>query len=436
MLLILDSCTLLIAVAAGYGWGFSDADGLVMSDSILDFIGELRLQNESEWISVTEAVKKFFLDKVPWRTSRGLSTSNAAIFQSSVSRFELGSVAWTPTGFPAGITPWTAAWQDRSKPYLTIRLKDETTSTFDSVAYSTSLENTSLQEYCRLIKRYRNVLFMTDNTIEAKHFISCFSHWLKTMDEIRGKTSFIASVEENEICTAQELVKLLREYGALVEVNRERPKCSTIILIDVDFILNRKLPSDVFVWLGKRGTEEPFYLSNGIGVNSQLYYLQNDVIVLAYATKTSMDRFGQGIHRFFKLIDLPPTMPVLLQRWLRQKATRNSESRLNFREIDNWSSWISDVYRRSRIDLEKLDIKLDMPDLGLFLSAPFSDSAGLKSWAEDLWLHHFLPQVESSVEELVAEATNTQQDLLIQVALNAFLKGAFLPGCPCKLDIG
>ncbi|XP_065064098.1 uncharacterized protein LOC135690463 [Rhopilema esculentum] len=153
-----------------------------------------------------------------------------------------------------------------------------------------------------------------------------------------------------------------------------------------------------------------------------------------------MDRFGQGIHRFFKLIDLPPTMPVLLQRWLRQKATRNSESRLNFREIDNWSSWISDVYRRSRIDLEKLDIKLDMPDcryyLGLFLSAPFSDSAGLKSWAEDLWLHHFLPQVESSVEEQVAEATNTQQDLLIQVALNAFLEGAFLPGCPCKLDIG
>ncbi|XP_065070079.1 uncharacterized protein LOC135695058 isoform X1 [Rhopilema esculentum] len=136
-----------------------------------------------------------------------------AIFQSSVIRFELGSVAWTPTGFPAGITPWTAAWQDRSKPYLTIRLKDETTSTFDSVAYSTSLENTSLQEYCRLIKRYRNVLFMTDDTIEAKHFISCFSHWLKTMDEIRGKTSFIASVEENEICTAQELVKLLREYG-------------------------------------------------------------------------------------------------------------------------------------------------------------------------------------------------------------------------------
>ncbi|XP_065070047.1 cortactin-binding protein 2-like [Rhopilema esculentum] len=264
MLLILDSCTLLIAVAAGYGWGFSDADGLVMSDSILDFIGELRLQNESEWISVTEAVKKFFLDKVPWRASRGLSTSNAAIFQSSVSRFELGSVAWTPTGFPAGITPWTAAWQDRSKPYLTIRLKDETTSTFDSVAYSTSLEDTSLQEYCRLIKRYRNVLFMTDDTIEAKHFISCFSHWLKTMDEIRGKTSFIASVEENEICTAQELVKLLREYGALVEVNRERPKCSTIILIDVDFILNRKLSSDVFVWLGKRGTEEPFYLSNGM----------------------------------------------------------------------------------------------------------------------------------------------------------------------------
>ena len=48
-----------------------------MSDSILDFIGELRLQNESDWISVTDAVKKIFLDKVPWRASRGLSTSNA-----------------------------------------------------------------------------------------------------------------------------------------------------------------------------------------------------------------------------------------------------------------------------------------------------------------------------------------------------------------------
>ena len=35
----------------------------------------------------------------------------------------------------------------------------------------------------------------------------------QTVDEIRGKTSFIASVEENEICTAQELMRLLREYG-------------------------------------------------------------------------------------------------------------------------------------------------------------------------------------------------------------------------------
>ena len=57
------------------------------------------------------------------------------------------------------------------------------------------------------------------------------------------------------------------------------------------------------------------------------------------------------------------------------------------------------------------------------------------SWAEDLWLHHFLPQIESSVEEQVADASNGQQDLLIQVALKAFLEGAFLPGCPCRLDI-
>ena len=57
------------------------------------------------------------------------------------------------------------------------------------------------------------------------------------------------------------------------------------------------------------------------------------------------------------------------------------------------------------------------------------------SWAEDLWHHHFLPQIESSVEEQVADASNTQQDLLVQVALRAFLEGAFMPGCPCRLDI-
>ena len=36
---------------------------------------------------------------------------------------------------------------------------DETTSTFDSVAYTTSLENASLQEYCRLVSYFYSLKF-------------------------------------------------------------------------------------------------------------------------------------------------------------------------------------------------------------------------------------------------------------------------------------
>ena len=73
--------------------------------------------------------------------------------------------------------------------------------------------------------------------------------------------------------------------GALVESNQEKPKSTTIILIDVDFVISQKLSSDIFVWLGKRGSEESFYIPNGMGVNSQQHFLQSDVIVLAYATR-------------------------------------------------------------------------------------------------------------------------------------------------------
>jgi len=258
---------------------------------------------------------------------------------------------------------------------------------------------------------------------------------LKIVDESRGGTSYVASVEENEICSAQEFVKLLKEYGALIESNGDKLNCSTIVLIDVDFVISRKLSSDIFVWLGKRGADQSFYIPNGMGVDTQQYFLQSDVIVLAYATRPCMDQISQAIRRLFKLIDLPVTMPFLLQRWLRQKAVRNNYISHKFKEIENWSSWISDVYRRSRKDLEKLNIKLEMPDLGLFLTAPVEKTENLKSWAEDLWLRHFLPQIESSVEEQVADASNGQQDLLIQVAFRAFLEGAFLPGCPCRLEI-
>ena len=74
--------------------------------------------------------------------------------------------------------------------------------------------------------------------------------------------------------------------GALTEFNREKPNNSTIVLIDVDFVISRKLSSDIFVWLGKRGSNESFYIPNGMGVNSQQHFLQNDVIVLAYATRS------------------------------------------------------------------------------------------------------------------------------------------------------
>ena len=67
---------------------------------------------------------------------------------------------------------------------------------------------------------------------------------------------------------------------------REKPKISTIVLIDVDFVISRRFSSDIFSWLGKRGIEEPFFLANGFGINGQLHYLQNDVIVLAYATRS------------------------------------------------------------------------------------------------------------------------------------------------------
>lgn len=60
---------------------------------------------------------------------------------------------------------------------------------------------------------------------------------------------------------------------------------STIILIDVDFVISQNLSSDIFVWLGKRGSDDSFYIPNGMGVNNQEHFLHNDVIVLAYATR-------------------------------------------------------------------------------------------------------------------------------------------------------
>jgi len=430
------SSTVLIAVGTGYGWEFSTEDGLAMSNSILDYIGEIQITQSTDWIKLTNNVKKLFVEKSPMRNRTDFDKTDTDHPYSSIHRFELGSIAWTTTGYPAGISPWSSITASKGTKVLTIRLKDEsTTTTFDSVAYSTSVPCASLQEYCRLIKRYKNVLFLADEILEAKHFISCFSNWLKIVDESRGGTSYVASVEENEICSAQEFVKLLKEYGALIESNGDKLNCSTIVLIDVDFVISRKLSSDIFVWLGKRGADQSFYIPNGMGVDTQQYFLQSDVIVLAYATRPCMDQISQAIRRLFKLIDLPVTMPFLLQRWLRQKAVRNNYISHKFKEIENWSSWISDVYRRSRKDLEKLNIKLEMPDLGLFLTAPVEKTENLKSWAEDLWLRHFLPQIESSVEEQVADASNGQQDLLIQVAFRAFLEGAFLPGCPCRLEI-
>eukprot|EP00112_Aurelia_sp_Birch-Aquarium-sp1_P006048 Seg1675.11 transcript_id=Seg1675.11/GoldUCD/mRNA.D3Y31 product="CTTNBP2 N-terminal-like protein" protein_id=Seg1675.11/GoldUCD/D3Y31 len=429
--------SLLVVVATGYGWEYTNDDGLIQSNSVNDILGEMTLFPDSDWPTITENAKKMFLEKAPARMSKDLDVNGPGLSRNSILRFELGTIAWTATGFPSGITPWSEASgnEDGEKMLLKVRLGDETATSFDSVAFSTAVPIGSLQEYCRLIKKYRNILFLTDDELEAKHFISCFSNWLKIIDITKGKTNFVASVEENEICSPQELTRVLVDNGAMVIGQREKPTISTIVLIDVDFVISRRFSSDIFSWLGKRGMEESFYLANGCGINSQLHYLQSNVIVLAYATRSSLNHISQGMHRYFKIIDLPSTMPYLLQRWLRQKATKSSETNLSLRELDNWISWISDVYKRTRVDLEKLDIKLDMPDIGLFLSAPIDELKSLRSWAESLWLNHFQPQVESSVEEQVAEASNNQQELLIQVALKAFLEGAFLPGCPCRLEV-
>eukprot|EP00112_Aurelia_sp_Birch-Aquarium-sp1_P017853 Seg418.11 transcript_id=Seg418.11/GoldUCD/mRNA.D3Y31 product="Cortactin-binding protein 2" protein_id=Seg418.11/GoldUCD/D3Y31 len=330
--------SLLVVVATGYGWEYTNDDGLIQSNGVNDILGEMILFPDSDWPTITENAKKMFLEKAPARMSKDLDVNGPGLSRNSILRFELGTIAWTATGFPSGITPWSEASgnEDGEKMLLKVRLGDETATSFDSVAFSTAVPIGSLQEYCRLIKKYRNILFLTDDELEAKHFISCFSNWLKV---------------------------------------------------------------------------------------NQLYF------------QSHLNHISQGMHRYFKIIDLPSTMPYLLQRWLRQKATKSSETNLSLRELDNWISWISDVYKRTRVDLEKLDIKLDMPDIGLFLSAPIDELKSLRSWAESLWLNHFQPQVESSVEEQVAEASNNQQELLIQVALKAFLEGAFLPGCPCRLEV-
>ena len=74
--------------------------------------------------------------------------------------------------------------------------------------------------------------------------------------------------------------------GALVRYNHEKKKHTTLILIDVDYVIEKQFASEIFTWLGSRGSAESFYITNGINLDNEPYFLQDDVIVLAYATRS------------------------------------------------------------------------------------------------------------------------------------------------------
>ena len=51
---------------------------------------------------------------------------------------------------------------------------------------------------------------------KRKLIVNLFS---QIIDETRGKTNFVASVEENEICSPQELTRILIDNGELFDLS-------------------------------------------------------------------------------------------------------------------------------------------------------------------------------------------------------------------------
>eukprot|EP00794_Sanderia_malayensis_P006059 gene6059-6761_t len=422
-----------VAVVNNFGWEYTKEEGLHQSRRVVDFLGQVTMFQNSSWGVLTESINKLFVENFPSRIWQDQNRQNSGLTLSSIKQYGLLDAIWTHDYYPIGFKPWELCI-NRREMILTVWLKDENTANLDSLAYSTATPIYELKEYCRLIQKYKNILLVADDCLEAKHFVSCLSNWLKLTDENKQRRSIVTSIEESEITNEKDLISRLLDQGVLIKSGAAKKTLqSTIVLIDVDFVTANHFSSDILLLFDKRGPTANF--SNELDVNSTEYSIHEDVIVLAYASRSSTSNFQQGIYKVFKVVELPPAMPLLLQRWLRQKAYLYTKSELDVKELEDWVRWISDVYRRTSTDLERLDIELELLDIGLFLSAPTDDPYKLKNWAEELWTHHFYRIIERSIKAQVVEASKSQQDLLMQVALKTFFENALLPGCPARLDI-
>jgi hypothetical protein len=434
----------MLLIVCDYGWEYQKDFGIVETNRMVDFLSILHVNQNSTWEQLTTNVNRCFEKQCPVNLQ-----DDACNSCESISVYEYGDTAWSMDRYPD--VNFAEVVSEQLHPVI-IRMKGASEGCLHDLAYTTLTPVSSLEECIRMDCEFQSyqekrLMLTVNEEMEGKYFTACLSHWIK-MSETRNEVGCqIIKFEPDCNSDIMNLTNILLTKGILQKSVRKRLNERFILILNIDFMESEDLTSLIFDWLTYDPCRTKMHntISNGYNNNNNNNnnnsqdqdncFLNKDVIILAYATKQRVATLPQQTYRIFKIIDLPPILPGLVQSWLRQKIVDYTPHQARDAYMAETVQWLSSVYENLQKNANILQLTHKMPDISVYLSAPLSSTAELYEWIRHLWSEEIVKCVEETIRSRSNAATPSQQQTLVKAAITTLTDNCLTPGCPFELGL-
>ncbi|XP_065640792.1 uncharacterized protein LOC100200864 isoform X2 [Hydra vulgaris] len=413
-----------LLVESDYGWRFNQE-----TSYCVEFISLLHINPLISWEDLSNLINKTFEKEFASKFFQ-----NKGLNFKCILLYKIGDFEWRPECCPPKETVADVLQQQNNNHALDtikIQIKGFAEKSLFSLAFSSMMCISSLEEVNRIITQENRLMFTVNDIIEGRYFVACLANWFQKTEELKNTCTILVIDEGDNLL---ELTKKLSNCGAIHIVNKKPVNEKFIITLNIDYIDKAGFTTLVFDWMN---------LVQIGNINRRIAHhsadgelcLHKDAIVLAYASNSKVISPGQWTYRLFKLISLPSLLPAFLHKWLCQNIALFSSQYISQNGMLEKIRWLTDVYQNLRKTFNKIELISKLPDVRIYLSAPLDNDEQLLIWLKDLWIAKITPCVEDSVMYRSSSATENQQNVLVAATLKALFEKAIRPGCPFNFDI-
>ncbi|XP_076972960.1 cortactin-binding protein 2 isoform X2 [Tamandua tetradactyla] len=419
----------------------------------------LNIRKQTSWDDFSKAVRQALTNHFHAISSDGwcsledmtfnnTTESSIGLSASSILSIKLGNVPWS-AGQSFTQSPWDFLRKNKAEQ-VTVLLSGPQEGCLSSVTYASMIPLQMLQNYLRLVERYRNVIFHGPEGSLQEYIAHQLALCMKHRQVAAGFSCEIVRAEVDAGFSKEQLVDLFISSACLIPVKQSPVTKKVIVILEnLEKSTLSELLGDFLAPLENRSTESPCTFQKGNGT-SECYYFHENCFLMGTVAKACLQGSDLLVQQHFRWVQLRwdgEPMHGLLQRFLRRKVVNKLRGKAlsPCDPVCKMVDWTLSVWHHLNSCLARLGTPDALLGPEYFLSCPVvpGHAQATVNWMSKLWNAVIAPRVQQAIlsrasvkrqprlgHTTAKKYPSQGQQAVVKAALSILLNKAVLHGCP------